>query len=94
MLQILNFILKLLPRLLKTIDPTGSGDSFVAGIVYSWYNDLTFEEGLKLATSLGAANAARIDVCNISLNESNALVPGIDVAVIGKKMKTLDVTPR
>jgi 1-phosphofructokinase family hexose kinase len=89
-----EFHFKISPPVIETIDPTGSGDSFVAGIVYCWYNDLTFEEGLKLATSLGAANAARTDVCNISLNESNALVPGIDVAVIGKKMKTLDVTPR
>ena len=38
-------------------DATGSGDSFVAGVAYSWHHNLTFEECLALASSLGISNA-------------------------------------
>lgn len=79
--------------MVKTIDPTGSGDGFVAGIVYSLHNDLTFEEGLATASSIGALNASRTEVCNISLKEIEEFKSSIRISPVGKKMKTLDVTP-
>jgi tagatose 6-phosphate kinase len=89
-----DFHFKVRPPVIKTIDSTGSGDSFTAGIIYGWHKDLTFEEGLKLATALGAANASRYEVCNITLEEAENLIPAVDITPVGKKMKTLDVTPR
>jgi tagatose 6-phosphate kinase len=89
-----DFLFKVTVPSVRTIDPTGSGDSFIAGIVYGWHNDLTFEDGLKLATSLGAANASRYDASNITLKDAEGLKSRVAVAAIGKKMKTLDVTPR
>lgn len=89
-----DFHFKVKPPAVKTLDSTGSGDSFTAGIVYSWHNDLTFTDGLKLATSLGAANASRFDVSNIKLKDTDELIRNVDIAAIGKKMKTLDVSPR
>lgn len=89
-----DFHFKIKPPYVKSINPTGSGDSFSAGIIYGWYKDLTFEEALKLGTSLGAANAARFDVCNISLPDSDKFLSRVEVEAIGKKMKLLDVTPR
>jgi tagatose 6-phosphate kinase len=89
-----DFHFRVTPPAVKTVDSTGSGDSFVAGIIYGWHNDLTFEEGLKLATSLGAVNASRFDVSDISLKDADGLLKGVDVSAIGKKMKTVDVTPR
>lgn len=89
-----DFHFKVKPPAVKTLDSTGSGDSFTAGIVYGWYKDLTFEEGLKLATSLGAVNASRFDVSNVALNDTDKLMPAVDVIPVGKKMKTLDVSPR
>ncbi len=78
---------------IKPIDPTGSGDSFVAGIAYAWHNALTFEEALTVASLLGAANASRFEVCNVSIEEIENLKTQIKVSPIGKIMKTLDVTP-
>jgi len=89
-----DFHFKIKPPKIKYIDSTGSGDSFLAGIVYGWHRDLTFEESLKLGTSLGAVNASRFDVCNITLKESEEFIPRVEVETVGKKMKILDVTPR
>ncbi len=89
-----DFHFRVEPPEVKTFDSTGSGDSFMAGIIYGWHKDLTFEEGLKLAVSLGALNASREDVSNVPLKDTNKLVSTIEVIPIGKKMKTLDVTPR
>jgi len=89
-----DFHFRVTPPAVKTFDSTGSGDSFMAGIIYGWHNDLTFEEGLKLAVSLGALNASRKDVSNVPWNDAEELMSMIEVVPIGKKMKTLDVTPR
>ena len=89
-----DFHFRVSPPSIKTIDSIGSGDSFVAGIVYAWHNDLTFEEGLKLATSLGTVNASRFDVSSGILRDTDDIIPDVTVTALGKKMKTLDVTPR
>ncbi len=79
---------------IKTLDSTGSGDCFVAGIVYSWHHNLPFEENLSIAVSLGALNAASFDVCKIDLSEIETVQSNVKLTAIGKKMKTLNVTPR
>ncbi len=84
---------KIQPPGISVVDPTGSGDAFVAGIVFSWHNSLTFENGLKLASSLGALNASRFDVCNIGFDEALEMQNQVKVLPVGKKMKTLNVTP-
>ena len=89
-----NYHFKVNNPKIETIDSTGSGDSFTAGIVYAWHNNLTFEESLKIASALGTKNALRYDVCNVSQDEIESLKNEIKVSPIGKKMKTLDVTPR
>ncbi|MGA7720111.1 MAG: PfkB family carbohydrate kinase [Ignavibacteriaceae bacterium] len=78
---------------IHTVDSTGSGDGFVAGIAYALHNDLTFEEGLAFASSIGVLNAKRLEVCNISMSEIEEIKASIRISPIGKKMKTLDVTP-
>src|SRR3990172_1749685 len=80
-------------RFLDTINSTGSGDSFAAGIVYAWHRNLPFEESLIIASSLGAANAAKYDVCNVTLEEVNAIKNKIEVIPLGKKMRLIDVKP-
>ena len=89
-----DFHFRVRPPKVKTFDSTGSGDSFMGGIIYGWHKDLTFEEGLKLAVSLGAMNASREDVSNVPLKDADELMSKVEVIPIGKKMKTLDVTPR
>ena len=89
-----DFHFKVTVPMVKSIDSTGSGDSFTGGIIYGWHRDLTFEDGLKLATSLGAANASRYDAGNVPLKDIESIKSRVEVTAIGKKMKTLDVTPR
>ncbi|MHB1688022.1 MAG: 1-phosphofructokinase family hexose kinase [Ignavibacteriaceae bacterium] len=88
-----DFHYKIVPPKINSIDPTGSGDAFVAGIVYGLTHDLTFEETLQTAISLGALNANRFEVCSVSLSETDSLKSQINIQPIGKRMKTLDVSP-
>jgi fructose-1-phosphate kinase PfkB-like protein len=79
---------------IEEVDSTGSGDSFLAGIVYGLYKDKTFEESIKLASALGALNALSFGVCNVSLDEAEKVSDQIKISIVGKKIKTIDVTPR
>lgn len=79
---------------IEELDAIGSGDCFIAGIVYAWYKDLTFEESLKFASALGALNASSLEVCNISMEDANRISDEVKINIVGKKMKTTDVTPR
>jgi len=78
---------------IKTLDPTGSGDALVAGIVYGWHNNLTFENQLKFATALGVVNAIREDVCNVSSGDANKILDSVIVEPLGKKMKIINDRP-
>jgi 1-phosphofructokinase family hexose kinase len=78
---------------IETVDSTGSGDALVAGIAYSWHNNLTFENQTKLATALGTVNAAMFDVCNVSTDEANKIADSVTVEPVGKKMKIINDTP-
>ena len=78
---------------IKSVDSTGSGDSFVAGIIYGWHNNLTFENSLLLASSLGIANAASFGTSNVLLKDAGIFNNSISIQPVGKKMKILDVSP-
>ena len=79
---------------IEEVDSTGSGDAFTAGIVYGLCKDKTFEETLKLASSLGALNALTFDVCNVQPGEAEKASENIKLFTVGKKIKIIDVTPR
>jgi tagatose 6-phosphate kinase len=78
---------------IETLDPTGSGDALVAGIVYGWHNNMKFEHQIKFATALGAVNATMLDVCSVSSGEANKILDSVTVKPLGKKMKILNDTP-
>lgn len=86
-----DFHFKVTNPKVDTIDSTGSGDSFTAGIAYGWHHNLPFEETLILASALGAVNASRYDVCNVSINEANKLQGQFIVENLGKKMRLINV---
>ena len=88
-----DFHFKISPPQINKVDSLGSGDSFTAGIIYAWHNKLTFEEGLKIASALGAVNAKRADTSNVNFNETQELIDNIVVNSVGKKIIKLDVTP-
>jgi len=88
-----NFHYKIINAVVKEIDATGSGDAFVAGIAYGLEKALVFEDFTKLASALGAANAAKWEVCNSSFEEAEKFINQIKVSPIGKKMKLIDDSP-
>jgi tagatose 6-phosphate kinase len=72
------------------LDPTGSGDSFVAGIAMGMHNLLTFEETFRRAICLGAANASRWEMCNVKLEDIAFFKDEIKIETVGKKMRAKD----
>ncbi len=88
-----GFHYKIINPRIKAVDSTGSGDSYAAGLIYGLHNGLTFEETIKIASSLGSANAMRLNVCDVKLDEITALKTEVVIETIGKKMKTLNDTP-
>jgi len=80
--------------LVETLDSTGSGDAFVSGIIYGHYNDMVFDDYLPFAASLGVLNAQSFDVCNVNFDDIEKVKSSIEIFPVGKKMKTIDVTPQ
>jgi 1-phosphofructokinase family hexose kinase len=89
-----DYHFSIIPPVIKTIDSTGSGDAFTAGIAFGWHNDLVFEDTLQVAAALGAANASAYDVCNVKINDFEELKTSVIITPIGKKMKVIDVKPQ
>ena len=89
-----NYIYKIKPLEIHDIDSTGSGDSFVAGIINSWVNSDVFEEALKFATAVAGLNAASFDVSSVILEDAIKLKDKVEVLPVGKKTKTIDDSPR
>jgi tagatose 6-phosphate kinase len=88
-----NYHYKIHPPGINSIDSTGSGDSFVAGIIYGWHNNLVFEDSLRLATALAAINAATFEVSNVNPDEARSLCVSVKIENVGKKIKTIDDSP-
>jgi tagatose 6-phosphate kinase len=80
--------------IVDAVDSTGCGDAFTAGIVHGWHNDLTFNEMLATAVSLGVKNAETFDVCNIKFDEISSLKNKVKINPVGKKIKTINDSPR
>ena len=74
-------------------DPTGSGDAFVAGIIYGLEKSLIFNDFVKLASSIGAQNASMWDVCKVNIDDAKKLVDKVTITEIGKKIKIIDDSP-
>ena len=88
-----NYIYKIKPLQIQEIDPTGSGDSFVASIINGWVNSDLFEESLKFATAVAALNAESFEVANVEINDAIKIKDKVEVLPVGKKTKTIDDSP-
>lgn len=89
-----DFHYKITVPKIESVDSTGSGDSFVSGIIRGWHYNLTFDEQVKFAVSLGAANARVYDVCNVTKKDVDDLPENVEVTPVGKKIKIIDDSPR
>ena len=88
-----DFHYKVKQPVVNEVDPTGSGDAFVAGIIYGIERGLVFDQFVKLGSALGAVNASKWGVCNASIEEVDKLIKQISITPIGKKMKLIDDSP-
>lgn len=88
-----DFHYKITPPEISTVDSTGSGDAFVAGIIYGWHNKLNFEEQVCLATGLGVCNAASLEVCEVKIEDARLISGKVLIKPVGKKMKQIDDSP-
>jgi 1-phosphofructokinase family hexose kinase len=88
-----DFHYKVTPPEISTVDSTGSGDAFAAGIVYGWHGKLTFEQQLRFATALGALNAESIEVCDVEINDADSLAEKIQLEPVGKRLKEINDSP-
>ncbi len=88
-----NYLYKVEPLKVNSVDSTGCGDSFVAGLVYSWIRQDVFEKSLKFSTALAACNAKSFDVCNVKLADAEKLLDEVKISPIGKKVKLIDDSP-
>jgi tagatose 6-phosphate kinase len=81
-----------LPKI-DTVDSTGSGDAFTAGVIYGWHNKMKFEDQLRFASALGVHNARSFEVCDIDIENALQMVEQIKVNPIGKKIKEINDMP-
>lgn len=88
-----NYFYKVEPVGIDEIDSTGSGDCFVAGLIYSWLQQDIFEESLKFSTALAGCNAESFDVCNVSLEDAVKQKERVKIFPVGKKIKLIDDSP-
>ncbi|MFO7525715.1 MAG: PfkB family carbohydrate kinase [Ignavibacteriaceae bacterium] len=84
---------KIYPPEVNAIDSTGSGDSFVAGIIYGWHHNLVFENSLKYATALASTNSTSFEVSNVNSEEAKSLSHSVEIESVGKKIKIIDDSP-
>lgn len=88
-----NFHYKIESPKIKTVDATGSGDAFVAGVTYGLENSLVFDEFIKIASALGTANSTMLETCEVPKDEIEKYVDNVKVTPIGKRMKIIDDSP-
>jgi 1-phosphofructokinase family hexose kinase len=56
------------PPQIDTINPTGSGDALIAGIIYGFEHKMQFEDAIIFGMAAGAANAQTWSVANSTLD--------------------------
>jgi tagatose 6-phosphate kinase len=72
---------------IEITDTTGSGDSFVAGIVYSWHHKLAFQDQLSFASAVGVNNAKVLNTCSVEKDDIDDTLNKIIIEPVGKKIK-------
>lgn len=88
-----DFKYKITPPKVDTIDATGSGDAFTAGIIHGLEKSLVYKEMLANATALGALNSLNLDAANVVKEDMENLVDKVKIEAVGKKMKLIDDSP-
>lgn len=72
-------IWKIIPPRVKTVNPTGSGDGMLAGILYGMVQGWAFDSCLAYGAAAGAANAERWEVASSSKRRIGELLRAVVV---------------
>ncbi len=64
---------KITPPSVKAVNPTGSGDAMIAGILYGFQQGWKFERCLAFGAAAGAANARTWEIAGSSPEEITSL---------------------
>jgi 1-phosphofructokinase family hexose kinase len=67
------------PPAVVSVNPTGSGDSMIAGILYGLRQPWQFADCLAFGAAAGAANARVREVAQCSHDDITSLLPGVTV---------------
>lgn len=67
------------PPGVESVNPTGSGDSMIAGILYGIRQSWPFADCLGFGAAAGAANARVREVAHASREDIQSLLPGVTV---------------
>jgi 1-phosphofructokinase family hexose kinase len=67
------------PPVVESVNPTGSGDSMIAGILHGLSRSWPFPDCLGFGAAAGAANARVREVAHASREEIQSLLPGVTV---------------
>lgn len=78
---------------IEEVDATGSGDAFMAGIIFGLEKSLVFDDFIKSAASLGAVNATKLSACEVTEEEMNRFSTNVKLFTLGKKMKIINDSP-
>jgi len=70
---------KVTPPAVKPVNPVGSGDAMLAGMLYGFVNKWGFERCLRFGAAAGAANASVWAVANSSREEITKLEPAVGI---------------
>ena len=76
---------KVTPPETKGVNPTGSGDALVAGILYGFQQGWKFERCLAFGAAAGAANARVWEVANSPLQEISSLEESVRIQRVSVK---------
>jgi tagatose 6-phosphate kinase len=70
---------KISPPLIRCVNPTGSGDSMMAGFLYGISRGWDEAKSGCFGVAAGAANAAVWDVSSVSMDDIVSLLPGVAI---------------
>lgn len=88
-----DFKYKITPHQIDVMDATGSGDAFIAGMIYGFEKSMVFDDMIKFASAAGAANATSWETCNADIDLIEKFKGKVDITPIGKKMKIINDDP-
>ena len=73
---------KITPPRINAVNPTGSGDSMIAGMLFGYTHGWDMEDALRFGVAAGARNAQHWEVANSSLENIRALKSQVTIETL------------